>query len=247
MGFTLVELLVVIGIIALLISILLPALNKARQASLAAVCLSNLRQAATGANAYVSENKGWLPPYAENGVDPAGETLPDGANYTEYQRHHLLTAWFKSGPFNGGPRRGDGFLGKYLSTNEATKRGILGCPAVETGAKTLLYFGSASLYQIYPEMSFALNLWAMCAPFPSYGPIKASKIKRHSEIVFMADGPGSRVYLYSPAEIGNFAPSDVSAYTPELRHSKRFNAVFLDGHAESGTHESLYVRQYWNP
>src|SRR5262245_36528143 len=60
-GFTLVELLVVIGIIAILISILLPALNKAREASNRAVCGSNLHQIAIMLNVYASTNNGQVP------------------------------------------------------------------------------------------------------------------------------------------------------------------------------------------
>jgi prepilin-type N-terminal cleavage/methylation domain-containing protein/prepilin-type processing-associated H-X9-DG protein len=60
-GFTLVELLVVIGIIALLVSILMPALSRAREQARAIKCLSNLRQLAIGTISYCNFSKGVFP------------------------------------------------------------------------------------------------------------------------------------------------------------------------------------------
>src|ERR1700753_1888563 len=79
-GFTLVELLVVIGIIATLISILLPTLSKARASANQAACSSNLRQLVVGMLMYCGESQGRTMP--TSGGSLPGPLWYNGVLYT---------------------------------------------------------------------------------------------------------------------------------------------------------------------
>ena len=136
-GFTLVELLVVIGIIALLISILLPTLGRARRAAYDAQCLSNLRQLSTAMIMYANDHK--------------GNMMPIDHNFGQYWHHHL------------GTYLGDNQYQEASNNTELSTSRVMVCrEAAEPspggfGTATLAWSYAAGGVESYG--SYGLNLW----------------------------------------------------------------------------------------
>lgn len=87
-GFTLIELLVVVAIIALLVSILLPALGKARELTRQAVCMTNVRAIGTAIAIYKQENKDQFP-LIRSCVFPDGTHIQTDDDYFDVDRPYL--------------------------------------------------------------------------------------------------------------------------------------------------------------
>lgn len=92
-GFTLVELLVVIGIIALLVAMLLPALNRARQQANAVQCASNLRQLFNASIMFARDHKDRMQPVSDDKWVKMNDSLMDTFAYRDLNNQNFTMDW----------------------------------------------------------------------------------------------------------------------------------------------------------
>jgi len=193
-GFTLVELLVVIGIIALLISILLPSLTKAKQQASMVQCSSNLRQIGQALIMYTNDNKYSLPwgywdgDYAFGGSAANGAApLPgpgNGSLYSQWTDCLLAEMTLQAG--NTSATGG---------TNQSSLRKVFCCP--DAGGFPSVFPTNATVcqYGCHPRLMPAnQNYWyangaGAIGPMPlQYAvPYKITRIKRSAEVGIVWD------------------------------------------------------------
>ena len=173
-GFTLVELLVVIGIIAILIGILLPALARARQSANSANCLSNLRQIGQAIQMYVNANRTSLP----YGYWDGGVGIPPGpANYANSGDWSTLLLNTMSGKYGS----------NYIElTGQAARLKEAFRDKDTTEGKGFIHYSAHP--RLMPNLRMQEPDSLVPNPKPYLKPYKISKIRRSAEIVLIMDG-----------------------------------------------------------
>ena len=217
-AFTLVELLVVIGIIAVLISILLPALQRARRAAQDVKCQSNLRQIGQAALMYATEWRGVMPRANTEVMVGLVKAIDDWAVTVEPYLRRI-------------PEGVDPALAYRTDP-------ILACPSF-TGDRTgpnFVQYGMNDYidYGKYRPTIDPLNVTGvdqfLAGPYPPIN-YKITQIKRPAETIMFAD-KSHHPNAFAP--IVQF--SIFGFYTPGYRHGGKneyANFAFVDGHVEA--------------
>ena len=242
-AFTLVELLVVIGIIALLLAILLPALSKSREQAKTVQCLSNLRQIAHAAHAYAAEWKGYtVPGYGDPATRTANGVTADAENYAtvlvngKYLPAPVLKNLSPDLPISNSvffcPAGVDDRIGAEFSTTVAyahypvDRRDTVGatpyrCRSKSTGIIVDTWYGiNATLDNFSTHMTPSRRI-PDNGNLNDWSLVKMSQIPSPSEMVFLFDGA--------------FLNLHHSANRINARHNRRTqtNVLFFDGHAQT--------------
>jgi len=240
--FTLIELLVVIAIIAILASMLLPALQQARDKAKSMACTNNFKQLGQMNSLYFHDHQDYLPWGAYDG------SLTNFFTIANSPLKDYFPATKECARFGGMEKISAGI-----------KRSPMLCPAVGEGDLSLTRLGkNTNIPKITGSLYFSIAV-NMALP-NNYGtkPIRCSSVKAPSKLVFYADSCGSGYSSQHYCRWGADISSDKHNNAIPARHNGSANFEYLDGHVAMLKWEEFPSTKYnsgqypyngpaWNP
>ncbi|HTD68005.1 MAG TPA: prepilin-type N-terminal cleavage/methylation domain-containing protein [Candidatus Limnocylindria bacterium] len=217
-GFTLIELLVVIAIIAILASLLLPALAKAKGKAKATQCMSNFRQWGIGITLYCDENENTLPRESFG----AGTTLN---NWSQVKDTDNFDVWYNAVPPMLQQTRAADYASRRADFYDRSS--FFHCPVPK--------FPAGATGPLAPNAYFSMSMNSKLINAPVLT-LQVGGVQRPSDtVIFLENRLSTEMNVeFFPGQSGTDLGQPSSFATRFVaRHDRRGNLVFIDGHAET--------------